>query len=100
VRLELLATDPCLGGAAGRKPWLTNTIQVFTDKAGTADQAAGIASHEVKHWLQRITPSTYRITHEIEAYQFQRQAGYLSLTDAEILRLIENNPVLYGNVPK
>jgi hypothetical protein len=98
VKLEILDTDPFGAGAAGRKPWGSNVIQVYRDKAGTAYQAAGISAHETKHWLQKITPSTYRRIHEFEAYQFQRRAGYLSLTDDEIWNLINTSP-LYQNVP-
>ena len=80
-------------------PMPFHVIQIYTDKAGTASQAAGAAAHDTKHWLQKITPSTYRQFHEFEAYQFQRQAGYLSLTNEQIQNLIDMSP-LYKNVPK
>jgi hypothetical protein len=97
IELEILDTDPIGLGAAGRKPWGSNVIHIYRDAAGTAHQAAGIAVHEAKHWLQNITPSTYRRVHEFEAYQFQRSAGYLGLTDDQIWNLINTSP-LYRHV--
>lgn len=99
IDVDFLPTDPFGAGAAGRAPWGSGRVQVYLDKASGPRAAAGIVSHEAKHVLQNITPSTYRRVHEFEAFQFQRRAGFLPMSDSEIWDLINQSP-LYRSVPR
>lgn len=99
IDVDFLPTDPFGAGAAGRAPWGSRRVQVYLDQVPDPSSAAGIVSHETKHVLQKITPSTYRQIHEFEAYQFQRRAGFLQMSDAEIWDFINQSP-LYQSVPR
>jgi RHS repeat-associated protein len=100
VDLQLVSTDPFGGGAAGRAPWGTNRALVALDKVSSPQQAAGVAAHEAKHVLQGITPSTYRLRHEVEAYAWQRavQPNLWLQTDADVWNFVFTSP-LYRGVP-
>ena len=99
--LELAPTDPYGEGAAGRQVVGTNRAIVALDKAPTPGRAAGVAAHEVKHVLQKLTPETYRQSHEVEAYQWQKSVDktFPHRTEQEIKDFISSNPKLYSKVP-
>jgi RHS repeat-associated protein len=99
VDIEFLPTDPFGQGAWGRAPWGSKTVQVYLDKAGDSLNAAGIVAHETRHVLDKFTAQTYTLLHELRAYQFQRNAGFLSMTDDEILNFITTSE-LYRNVSR
>ncbi|MDD5095483.1 MAG: RHS repeat-associated core domain-containing protein [Dehalococcoidia bacterium] len=98
VRLNFVATDPFRMGAAGRASWAPGRdVYIAMDKVRNARRAAGIAAHESRHILQGITPDTYRLMHELDAYQWQRAAGFLNATDQQIIHNLNTNP-LYSHV--
>lgn len=98
--LRIAATDPLGQGAAGRYFLGTRRITIAADAAGGPMSAAGFTAHEARHFLQRITPSTYTRLHEFDAYQWQRAADQsFNLSDSEIWQHIRTHPV-YRNVPE
>ena len=99
VRVRFMPTDPHRQGAAGRAPWGSSEIELYLDQLHSANSAAGLAAHEVKHVIQGITPATYRKTHEAEAYQWQRAAdSHFPWSDADVWNMLNTNPA-YSNVP-
>ncbi len=99
VKINLVPTDPWKGEAAGRAPFGSDTVFLSLDKLPTATSAAGVAAHETRHVLQKLTPPSYRRTHELEAYQWQRAVDpAFNLSDDAITRFIQTHP-LYKNVP-
>ena len=99
VRTNIVPTDPYGAGAAGRGSYAPGRdIYIATDKNRNAWQAAGIATHETKHILQRVTPQTYNKMYELDAYRWQRDAGFLNMSDGQIKTFINTSP-LYKNVP-
>ena len=99
INLRIVRTDPWGQGAAGRAPLGSSDIFLALDQLSSPYAAAGVAAHETRHVLQRLTPQTYRRRHEFEAYQWQRAAdpGF-NLTNMELWNLIHTNP-LYQFVP-
>jgi hypothetical protein len=92
-------TDPWKGGAAGRAPFGSDKVYLSLDKLHSPTSAAGVAAHETKHVLQKLTPKTYRQVHEIEAYQWQRAVDpNFKLSDSAIKKFVQTHP-LYKNVP-
>ena len=99
VKIQLVPTDPWRGGAAGRAPFGSDTVYLSLDKLPSPTSAAGVASHETKHVLQKLTPQTYRQAHELPAYQWQRAVDpNFNLSDEAIMKFIQTHP-LYRNVP-
>lgn len=101
VSVQILPTDPWGQGALGRKPWNSNTVEIYEDTNHTPQEAAGVTAHETKHFLQGITPQTYRKCHEVEAFKWQRAAGdprFKNLSDANIMHHVNTHPV-YAHVP-
>ena len=100
IHLKLVPTDPLGKGAAGRYFFGYREILLALDKLRSAREAAGFVAHETRHYLQRITPQTYRRIHEFEAYQWQRAAdATFQLSDQEIWQHIRSHP-LYKSVPE
>lgn len=99
VKVNIVDTDPYKMGAAGRGSFAPDKdVYIALDKVKNGRSAAGITTHEAKHILQKVTPSTYRKVHEFEAYKWQREAGFLNMTDQEIIDFINSSP-LYKHVP-
>jgi hypothetical protein len=94
-KLEFQAVSPT--GAAGHQPFGTNRAIVYLDQVTTAKQAAEIASHEVRHVMQRLPSSGagYSLIHEIDAYMWQSSTMGLGLTIQNIMSRIEANRKLY-----
>jgi hypothetical protein len=103
VKVNIVDTDPYGMGAAGRGSFAPGKdIYIATDKVKNANSAAGIASHEAKHVIDKIEPAKYRKVHEFDAYKWQRDAGFLNKTDQEIKDLINTSPLykkVGGNLP-
>ncbi|WP_233613369.1 RHS repeat-associated core domain-containing protein [Corallococcus sp. AB032C] len=98
VRLRLFTRDPLGMRRGGLQPYFTNELHVYG--ARSPRQAAGVAVHETKHFLQRLTPETYGRHHEFEAYKWQsRVDSRAASTDEEIWEIINLSP-LYRNVPE
>jgi hypothetical protein len=101
VNLKLEATDPTGQGRAGLQPFGSKDVVVYLDTATTPHAAASVAAHEVRHWLQGpLSPSTYNLGHEIDAYRWQSRAFGYGWTDARIDQIIKDNMRLYGDVPR
>jgi len=100
VKLNLAETDPNYPGrATGSHVPGTDVINVALDQVKSAEQAAGVAAHETRHFLQKLNMQKYRKIHEFEAYQWQRSVDpAFGLADAEIWELLRNSP-LYVHVP-
>jgi hypothetical protein len=99
VKVNLVPTDPWKGGAAGRAPFGSDKVYLSLDKLHSPTSAAGVAAHETKHVLQKLTSKTYRQVHEIEAYQWQRAVDpNFKLSDSAIKKFVQTHP-LYKNVP-
>ncbi|WP_217442129.1 RHS repeat domain-containing protein [Myxococcus sp. CA039A] len=97
VELRLFLKDPSGKGNAGIQPYGTNELHVYAPRSPT--EAAGVATHEAKHYLQRLTPSTYTRRHEFEAYKWQSRVDRKALSmDEDIWRQI-NTQKAYQNVP-
>jgi hypothetical protein len=99
VNVKLVPTDPWKGGAAGRAPFGSNTVYLSLDKLPSPASAAGVAAHETRHVLQKLTQQSYRQVHELQAYQWQRAVDpAFNLSDDAITKFIQTHP-LYKNVP-
>lgn len=101
LKLNQLPTDPHGGaGVMGRNPWGSNEAQIYLDQVKNVNQAAGVAAHEGTHAGQGIAPSTYRRTHEVEAFRAQRDADptFPLRTDAQINNHVNSHPG-YQHVP-
>ena len=59
-----LDIGPLSGTKAGWHQFGNNVISIDPSKFATMQRAAGIATHETKHFLQKLTPSSYRQIHE------------------------------------
>jgi hypothetical protein len=59
------------GRELGMIPFGRNRITLFSNNISDARQAAGVAAHETRHWLQKLTPETYHQGHEVEAFMWQ-----------------------------
>ena len=100
IHLKLIPTDLLGEGVAGRYFFGSSEILLALDKLRSPHEAAGFVAHETRHYLQRITPQTYRRIHEFEAYQWQRATdATFQLSDQEIWQHIRNHP-LYKSVPE
>ena len=69
-QLQLRTTT---GSNLGEIRFGSRSFSVFTNNVRDAREAAGVAAHEVRHGLQRLTLSTYHQGHELEALQWQKQ---------------------------
>jgi YD repeat-containing protein len=95
VEVAFKGTDPYGQGAWGRKPWSSNTVEIYLDQVTNPTQSAGIIAHETKHVLQRTTPSTHLKDHEVEAYLWQRAAdvNYRKRSSVDsIIQYVDQDP--------
>jgi YD repeat-containing protein len=61
---------------------------------GLPDEVAGLVAHEARHVMQRVTPQTYNIGHEFEAYQWSRAVDrtFPHKTDDAIWSFLRQEP--------
>jgi len=85
-------------GWAGEYKFGEKQFTLYRDQLKSPTNAAGYAAHETKHYLQKITPQTYRRIHEFDAYQWQRSVDKgFGLTNEQIWNHINTHPA-YKNV--
>jgi RHS repeat-associated protein len=95
-----LNIGPLAGTRAGEHVFGTNVLSIDPSKFSSIQRAAGIATHETKHYLQRLTPSSYRQVHELEAFQWQRAADWsFQMSDDQIWNLIKTDSNYRGLRP-
>jgi hypothetical protein len=87
VEVVFLPTDPTRRGLAGMQPFYTNRLEIYLDKLPATNKGlAGLVGHEAFHYVQGVTPGTYTLVHELEAYTWQARitGEVLSGTNAEL----------------
>jgi RHS repeat-associated protein len=93
VDLKLLTSTP-LDERLGQYVFKTNRIELFVNRIKDVRQAAGLAAHETKHFLQRVTQTVYHRGHEFEAYVWQSRVDKRVLSVAsEIWDFIRNSKI-------
>ncbi|MBQ5851723.1 MAG: hypothetical protein IIW54_13065 [Lachnospiraceae bacterium] len=92
IKLNIKDVHP--KGYAGLKPHGNNEIFIYTSATKTPQVAAGYTAHEAKHYLQKLSASTYRKIHEFEAYSYQAKVdkSFPLRTSEEIWEFINNQP--------
>ena len=94
VELNLMEAAPASWGKVqiGGVYFGSNRANIVVSRAKNVMEAAGVASHEARHVMQRLTARTYRKIHEFEAYQWTKKVdrGFL-LTDEQIWDLINTH---------
>ena len=70
VKLILKESHP--SGLGGLYVFGRDYVTIYTSVCRTPQSAAGYVAHEVRHYLQNLTPGTYRKIHEFEAYFWQK----------------------------
>jgi predicted hydrolase (HD superfamily) len=96
--LKMRMRDPWKQGAAGRKPFHNDDVELYLDQLKMPREAASVTSHEVKHGLQKIDEVTYRLDHELEAYQWQNSAFNHGWKDDHLINVVLKHDA-YKNVP-
>ncbi len=99
VKLEIKQGGPL--GMGGEQPFGTNIARVYAGNVNGVGSATSLAGHEAKHVMQSLTPRTYRLRHEFEAYKWQQRIypEPRFSTDTQIWDYLNNSP-LYRNVPR
>ena len=92
VKLVLKESHP--SGLGGLYRFGTNYVTIYTSVCRTPQNAAGYVAHEVRHYLQNLTPDVYRKVHEFEAYFWQKlvDRSFPYRTEEEIWSFINSCP--------
>ena len=95
IELDIQETHR-LGWAGEFKYTITGnrTVSIFTNQLSTPLQAARYTSHEARHYLQKLTRSTYSKAHEIDAYNWQRAVDntFPLRTEQRIIDFVNTHP--------
>jgi hypothetical protein len=95
--IKVTFVDSLRDGANGLFTFGTNVIQIL--KSVSSEEAAGIAAHEFKHFLDNLSEATYTVASEMAAYRFQAAALGKAFDEAATLRHILTHPA-YRNLAR
>jgi hypothetical protein len=91
VSLTVLPSHPTKPGVSGIYQMGTNKVTIYADAfPGGSLEAAAATAHETKHYLQKLTPETYHLGHEVEAYKVEGSIYPDALTNSLSDRVLYN----------
>ena len=102
LAVYLRTYDPSGRGLGGVYRFGSKEIIIYTSAFSTPQQAAGYATHEMMHFMQKVTRTNYNLGHEFDAFRAQGAVDWghwtNRLSDPKLFELLGNHPI-YRHLP-